>query len=405
MKKSRIIRSGFRVMQRHKLRSFFMMIGIVVGVLILTLVMSIGRGTEIKVMDGMKKLFSDSSILITAGGGKMKGTPLPFGKATTLTIADIEALRSDLPEIALWDPMQMIAEREVRFRGKSAATRIFGQSERSETVWNRGVTRGEYFDADAVASSSRVALIGVNLAAELFGDADPIGEPIQIGDVPFRVLGLLESLGTDPHGLDRDHEIIVPISTAMRRLMNVDYITAAKLIVKDPGRVEQTAVRVQEILRVRHHRAPAEVDDFQIITPVKVRDMIAGMNKLFNLLLPLIATIAIFVGGIIVANLMLVSVQERTGEIGLRKAVGARARDILWQFLMETTVLTLAGGVLGILAGSAAAYFAAGLMKIPYAVSWKAAAAGVVFSSLAGILAGVLPARRAAALDPVKILR
>jgi putative ABC transport system permease protein len=405
MKKNRMIFCGFRVMRRHKVRSFFMMIGIVAGVTILTLAMSIGRGTEKKVIGGLKKMFDDSNILISAGGARTKGAPMQLGQATTLTIADMETIQRDLPEVVLWDPVQMISGREVRYKGKSATTRIMGYSERSAGVWNRGAARGDYFDEEAVSGSARVALLGANLASELFGEDDPIGEQIQIGDIPFRVLGVLESWGTDPHGLDRDHEIIVPITTIMRRLMNVDYISSAKLVFRNPDQIEKTAVRIREILRDRHHLAPAEADDFQVMTPTQVRNIIAGMNRLFRIFLPLIALVSILVGGIIVANLMLISVQERTEEIGLRIAVGARPKDILWQFLLETTALTSAGGLVGVVVGISAARLASEMMKIPYAVSWTAVAAAAAISVAAGILAGVLPARRAAALDPVKTLR
>jgi putative ABC transport system permease protein len=335
----------------------------------------------------------------------MRGSPLPFGQATTLTLADIEELQAAIPDIEIWDPMQMIPEREVSYRNRDVFTRIVGESERAERVWNRGVVLGETLDRSSVASSARVALVGKRLAAELFDGADPIGEQITIAGVPFRVIGVLEEFGTDPHGMDRDHEIHVPITTIMRRLQNVDYIVGAKLLMKDPSQIESAATRVRELLRERHHLNAAEEDDFQIITPTQIRAMVASMGRVLNLFLPLAAAVAMLVGGVVVANLMLASIQERRAEIGLRRAVGARSRDIISQFLLETTMLTVSGGVLGVIVGVTAASVLASRMKLPSVISVEAVATGVVFSALVGLLAGVLPARRAAGLDPVKALR
>jgi putative ABC transport system permease protein len=405
MRFTKIARSSLRLMARHKLRSFLTMLGIVAGVMTLTLVSAIGAGTEARVLRMVAKLFDPSNILVTAGGGRLKGTPLPFGPNTTLTIADIEDLQREIPDITAFDPMQLVPDREVKHAGRSAFTRVLGGSERNERVWHRGAVRGETIDAAAVQSAARVAVVGQTLAGELFGEEDPVGREVDIAGIPFRVIGVLEALGTDPHGLDRDHEILVPITTLMRRVLNVDYISGAKLVVRDPALVEATAERVRAILRERHHLGAAEEDDFQIVTPTKVRQVVAGMNRLFNVFLPLLAVCLMTVAGVIVANLMLVSVEERTAEIGLRRAVGARSRDIFRQFAMEATLLTLAGGVAGALLGVAAAQVVARAISLPPIVPTAMLSAGVVLSGFIGLVAGLLPARRAARLDPVQALR
>jgi putative ABC transport system permease protein len=293
----------------------------------------------------------------------------------------------------------------VKYQENSDNIRVFGHSERAQRVWNIGVTRGEFFDGDAVTTSARVALIGTTAADTLFGDIDPIGEQIRIGTVPFRVIGILKQRGIDPHGWDRDNEILVPYTTAMRRLMNIDYVQTAKLLVKDPRKIERTAERITTILRERHSLAESEPDDFSILTPVQVQEMVSSANRIFNLFLPLIAGISLIVGGVIVANLMLISVNERTSEIGLRKAVGARSKDIQLQFLAETTVITLLGGIIGIVLGLVGSQAVSAVMKLPPSLSWEALALGVIFSTLVGLIAGVFPARRAASLQPVETLR
>jgi putative ABC transport system permease protein len=404
MKKSMMLKSSFRIMGSHKLRSFFMMIGMVIGVASLILVFSLGKGTEKKIMTSIERIFNSSNIFISAGRGKMMGGTQDGGPVTSLTVADVESLQQEVPNIVMADPMQTIT-REIRFEGKSVSATVWGNSERGPQVWNRGVTRGECFDREAVRSSARVALVGTTVVRELFGSRDPLGEQILVGNVPFRVLGILEPLGTDIHGSDRDNEINVPITTLMRRLLNVDYIAAAKLIVRDNGQTAETVKKISGILRERHQLAPAESDDFSILTPVQAKEMVAQAVKIFTLYLPLIAIMAMLIGGVIVANLMLISVNERTGEIGLRKAIGARSSDILWQFVTEAGVVALSGGLAGILLGLAGVRLLVMMMKLPFVISWPAIALGVFTSTAIGFLAGVIPARRAAALDPVETLR
>jgi putative ABC transport system permease protein len=405
MKATRIVRSGFRVMQRFKLRTFFMMLGILVGISALTLILSIGRGTQEKVMRNIEKVFDASSIMISAGASRMMGRPQIEGQVTTLRIEDFEALAEAIPMIAVWDPMQMMPEREVKYRDLSARLRILGHSPRAAEVWNRGAARGEFINEEHMATSARVALIGQQVVDELFPDTDPLGQQIRISNIPFRVIGVLETVGADPHGMNRDLEIYVPITTAMRRMLNVDYIAAGKLLIKDPERMEEVTEQVREALRSRHHLTAGEPDDFSIITPIEVKEMVQRALRVFNLFLPILAGISLLVGGGVVANLMLISVSERTAEIGLRKAVGARGKDILLQFLLESMLITAVGGLIGILVGIGGVRAMAGMMNIPITIPIQAVILGIVVPSLIGILAGLIPARRAAALDPVEALR
>jgi putative ABC transport system permease protein len=402
MKKSRIIKSGFRGMGRHKLRTFFMMLGIVVGIVALTVIFSIGQGTEEQVMSNVEKMFGANDILIAAGGAGMGPRQ---GPTDTFTIADLEAIAEEVPNVDMWDPLIMTPGREVVYKDKSATTSIWAHSPRAEIVWNRTVVSGQFFDDRDMESAARVALIGQELAEELFGDRDPVGEQIRIGNVPFLIKGVLELRGVDPHGMNRDHELWIPITTSMRRLLNVDTIANGKLRVKDASKIDETEAQVAAILRERHHLAPQEPDDFHLFTAVRIRQMVSGANRVFNLFLPLIAAISLVVGGVVVANLMLLSVSERIPEIGLRKAVGARSKDILLQFLMETTVVTFVGGVIGIVLGLAGVRIIASMMGIPFAISWQVLILAVLSSTIIGLLAGVFPARRAAAHQPVEALR
>lgn len=403
MSGARLALHALGAVRRHRLRSAFVMLGSFVGVVALTLVLSVGQGAERKVLATVRQLFGASSILVRAGGGRHMGGPRADGPR--LTLDDLRAIAAEVPGIEAWDPLRELPPTQVR-RGDAVRTaRVIGQSERSERVWDRGVSRGEYFDASDVAASARVALIGETVARALFGREEPLGQEVLVGQVACRVVGVLERQGTDAHGMDRDDEVVVPVSTAMRRLMNVDAISAAKLLVRDPAQVEAAAADVRRVLRERHALSADQPDDFIAMTPVQAQRMVARAQRVMFVFLPLVACASLLVGGAVASALLLGAVNERTGEIGLRRAVGARPADIHRQFLVEASITMLGGGLLGVLVGSAAAQAIAARLDLGLVLSWKAALAGAALSATTGLLAGVLPARRAAALEPAAALR
>ena len=327
MRYVRVPRQSLRTLTRHRGRAFLMMLGTFVGVSALTVLLAIGRGTQQQVLQRFDAFFGGSSVFIRAGGGRHR--PGAHGTSTaTLTVGDIRAVDSAMAQVVLADPMQLAGEREVTYGGRTSSIRVEGHSEAAEIAWNRSVTRGAYFTAADVSSAARVALIGEVVARDLFEGRDPIGEQIRIGTVPFQVIGVLAPFGIDPHGLDKDEEIIIPISTLMRRVRNVDYLMGARLHLTSGADPDAVMLQAADILRRRHGIGPGQEDDFSLFTPVQVQHMIQSSNRVFTLFLPLIAALAIVVGGIVVANLMFMTVHERRAEIGLRKAVGARARDI-----------------------------------------------------------------------------
>jgi putative ABC transport system permease protein len=403
MRTSRLVAHSFKAVTRFRLRSAFMMLGSLVGVAALTLVVSGGEAAERKILATVRQLFGGSSILVITGGGRLMGGPRPG--AARMTLADLEAVVGELPEVEAWDPQQGLSGESVRYGDLTATARVLGQSERWGRVWNRAVTRGEDIDAAAVAGSARVALLGETVARELFGDQDPLGAEVQIGAVRFRVQGLLERFGTDLHGMDRDAEVVVPISTLQRRVMNVDTIGGAKLLVKDPSQVEATAREVKRILRERHALSSGQPDDFTVITAVQVQGMVKKVERVLFVFLPLVAAVSLLVGSAVAASLMLASVSARVGEIGLRRAVGARPADIQLQFLLETAVTALGGGVAGLILGTIVAEWVARRFTLGPVFSWKAIALGLAAAAITGLLAGVAPARRAARLQPADALR
>ena len=402
MNTSRLLRDSLRSLRRHRLRSASIMIGSLVGVAALTFVLDIGQGIRRKMLTTVQQIFGDSSVVVVAGGMQLVDGPRP--DAARLTIDDIAAAAAAVPAVADWDPQQ-VQIASVRRAGNTATARVLGQSERAERVWARTVSRGRFFDAADVQLRERVALVGETLVRDLFGGADPLGAEIMVDAVPFTVVGVLERFGTDLHGMDRDNEIVVPVSTLMRRLANVDTISVAKLLIGDPTQNATAAAQIREALRARHALIQGQHDDFTLLTPSEVRQLLGKMQRIVTVYLPLASVVVLLVAGLIAATLMAGAVNARVAEIGVRRAIGACPADIARQFVAESAFTMLGGGLLGILLGSAAAQLLARRLDLGAVLSLRVALLGLALALVTGLLAGVVPALRAARLRPVDALR
>jgi len=404
MKTGRLIGVAFKQLGKNKLRSFLMMIGIVIGIIALTLVVSAGLGAQKRIMERVKK-FGLDSLMVFSGGGREMGRPSGEQPIANLKLDDAQALREEITVIKELAPFNRKSQAEIIFQDRYTTATIFGVTPAWVPVWDWDAREGEFIAAEDMDRMARVVVLGETVKQELFGDSNPIGEFIRVGNIQFEVKGIMEIKGTSPGGGDMDNRVYVPLTTFMRRVANVDYLAGIKVRLESHREIDRVALEIQSLMRERHRIAPGMPDDFTVRKPDEVKEMAERVAGTFNILLIIIAGISLIAGGVVVSNIMLLSVSERRKEIGLRKAVGAQRKHILFQFLIESTVVTLTGGALGILLGVAGTRLMVMLTGAPASVSWEIVAVGVFCSSLVGMIAGLQPARRASVLQPTEALR
>ncbi len=409
MKNLRIIRialSGIRMLNRYKLRSFFMMLGVVIGITALSVSLTLGKGIEKNIMTSVRKFFKPNNVVITSERiekeGMREGTD---GPNSSLRIPDAEAIAAQIEGVTGFDYLQILPEQDISWSDKHTTATVKGCRPEGEFIWNKPIASGRFFNDAELAGSGRVAVLGPKLAKTLFGEQDPIGQQFRIRDYPFTVIGVASSQGADPHGNDLDEELYIPITTLMRRLANVDYIMAIKFEFPTEEAGIEAAENIRQVLRERHALSADQADDFTLMTPVQVREIIDGFVRVFKVLIPVIAGISLLAGGIIIIVLMNMAVGQRSGEISLRKALGARNEDIGLQFIAETLVVVFVGGLTGLGLG----LFLSGLMSSKMGASFyippETIIIGLLLSLLTGFVSALLPARKAARMDPVSALK
>jgi putative ABC transport system permease protein len=402
----RTFKIAFRALGRNKMRSFLTALGIIIGVGAVIAMISIGEGAKRGIADRFASM-GTNLLFVSPGSQNQRGVHGGWGSMTTLKEDDALAIARECPAVMYVSP-SVSARAQTVYGNKNWNTSISGTGDRSPEVRNWDVEVGTYFDEAMVKSAAKVCVLGADVKTNLFEDEDAIGKVIRIKKIPFKVLGVLKKRGESGGFGSRDDMITIPYTTAMRRLQGIDYIQSADVRAVSTEAMPQAVVQIQELLRNRHRIAPGAEDDFTVRNMSEIAETAAQATQMMTVLLGSIAGISLLVGGIGIMNIMLVSVTERIREIGLRMAVGARERDILLQFLTEAIVLSLMGGIIGILVGVGSSKLLKNIKmfaSMNTVVSPESVILAFCFAAAIGIFFGFYPARKASRLDPIEALR
>ncbi|NOY58462.1 MAG: FtsX-like permease family protein [Calditrichaeota bacterium] len=405
MKIYRNLKISRRALLAHKMRTVLALLGIIIGVSAVIIMVAIGRGAQKEVLSKIEEMGTN---LIVVNAGQVRsfaGRRRQTGNVITLTLKDARAISLDCPSVHLTAPIQS-KKLQVKYSSLSTKTSVVGTTSEFQEIRNFHVRRGAFFTDEENRASLRVAVLGQTVVKNLFENEDPIGETIRIRKIPFEVIGEMEAKGVDINGVDQDDQIIIPINTALRRVFNLTYLNTIYVQAKNSRSINAAVEEVTGLLRERHHLTRhTKPDDFTIQNQADVLKTQKEATNTFTMLIGSIAAISLLVGGIGILAIMLMVIRERTNEIGLRMAVGARKKDIFIQFSLESSILTIGGGFLGIILG------VIGSITIGLFTTWSASlsipsiAVAFAFSLLVGIFFGVYPAHRASLLDPIEALR
>ncbi|MDQ3010437.1 MAG: ABC transporter permease [Acidobacteriota bacterium] len=400
-----IFRVAFRALARNKMRSALTMLGVIIGVASVIAMVSIGQGAQASVQQQIANV-GTNLLFIRAGsmntGGVRSGTDT--AGTNTLTVDDIEAIRRELPSVGMASP-SVNARAQIVFGNQNWNTQIQGVNEQFPDIRKWKIESGTFFTEGDVKTAARVVVIGKTIADNLFPGMDPVGQTMRVRELTFRVVGVLAPKGQDQGGRDQDDLLMAPYTTVQKKLLAITYVQFANASAISPEATKLAEQQITELLRQRHKLAANQESDFSVRNMTDIADAADETNRIMTMLLGSIAGVSLLVGGIGIMNIMLVSVTERTREIGIRMAIGARSSVVQIQFLIEAIVLSLAGGAIGIALGIAISVLIPKLLEWPTLISPMAIVGSVAFSAVIGIVFGFFPARKAAGLDPIEALR
>jgi putative ABC transport system permease protein len=394
---------AFRALRRNKLRSALTALGIIIGVGAVIAMVSIGNGAKAQVEQQIASL-GENVILIFSGSITSSGIRTGWGSAGTLKIDDAEAIRREVPGV-IGVSEEIVSTSQVSAGNQNWFTRIFGESPEYFDIRKWPLSDGAIFTPQDVRSANKVCVIGRTTATQVFGSENPIGQVLRIKGVPFLVTGVLTPKGLSPQGTDQDDIVVMPYTSAMKRVVGGSTLRGINVQVASPNDLAPAQQQITELLRQRHNIRPGRDDDFTVRNQQEIAEAATETSRVMSLLLGAIASVSLIVGGIGIMNIMLVSVTERTREIGVRLAVGAHGRDILTQFLIEAVTLSSIGGVIGIAVGLGASQVLSAVAHWPTLISLGSIIVAFFFSAAVGIFFGFYPAREAARLDPIEALR
>jgi putative ABC transport system permease protein len=398
-----VLRLAMRALARNKMRSILTMLGIIIGVGAVIASVAVGEGASEQIQQQISNL-GDNMIWVEAGGRAVNGVRTGSRGTKTLVRGDVKAISQQVPLVYncsghVDGPVQIV------YGNQNWFSQARGVSPEFLLVRRLGVARGASFSDDDVDHSANVCLLGQTIVDNLFGTADPLGQTIRVQNLPMRVIGVLTPKGQSPTGQDQDDTLIVPLTTMQKKIKGIDWLDDVMCSGTSPEAIKPAEQQIAGLLRERHHLRADEEEDFNLRHPAEIASARAESQRIMTILLASIASVSLIVGGIGIMNIMLVSVTERTREIGLRLAVGANESDVRMQFLGEATLLSLLGGAIGVIIGVVGSVAISSTLGWPTRIPVQALLIAVVFSAAVGVFFGFYPAYKASHLDPIEALR
>lgn len=398
----KIAGQSLEAVRAFKLRTVFCLLSVSLGIASLTVIVASTEGAYKTAFDIVES-FGPDALLLISGSEEARAVG---EREKTLTLDDVKALEEAFPEAYLIIPMTSIGGVTVSYKNQKYQTRVIGSSADYSSAWSWPVVQGSDITPEDVKGLKNVGLIGSHLAEQLFGDVDPVGKYILVKKIPVQIIGVLFTRGTTPTGANLDDRLVMPISTVMKKMQNeAKYVSAIRIRFVDQNRINKYEEEVKSFLRQRHRVPKGEPDDFRVISPKEIVRFLVALTGSLVVFLGVVGVISLVVAGFVLANLFLLSVKERTKEIGIRRSVGARRQDILVQFLGEAVMITTLGGLIGFALGYLSSQLLTLVAQFPIFFSWKAFAVGLLLSWLIGIAFGLQPASRAANLKPIEAIR
>src|SRR2546428_7868065 len=401
------VRVGLRALRRNTLRSLLTILGIIIGVAAVIAMVSIGQGASVAVQDQIARM-GNNMLIILPGSVTQGGVRTGFGGRSSLRVSDAKAMQRECPAVSAVTYLRRQVQ-QVVVGNQNWSTSISGGTPEYQTVRDWPLVAGRFLTKQDDESGAAVAVLGQTVIDNLFGPGqNPLDQVVRINNVPFRVIGLLTPKGQSTQGADQDDTVLIPFTTAERKVMGAAMLgTVGAIMVSavSPELIPEAERQLKALLRERHRLKRTQDDDFQIRNLADVAATAESTSQSISILLAIVASVSLLVGGIGIMNIMLVSVTERTREIGIRMAVGATRRDILTQFLLEAVVLSTLGGLCGVVLGVIGSQLVSTLAAWPTIVPLEAILLAVVFSGAVGVFFGFYPARTAAHLDPIEALR
>ena len=399
------LKIALRALRRNKLRSGLTALGIIIGVGTIIAMLGIGNGAKAQVEAQVASLGQNVIMVYPGSSSSGSGVKLGYGSSVTLTVDDAEAIDREIADAVAVSP-EVYSSAQLAAGNQNWKAKLFGEGPDYFEIRQWDVDEGEVFTEADLRSAAKIAVIGQTAAHQLFGEESPVGKTVRVQNVPFTIAGLLTEKGFSVKGHDQDNVLIVPYTSAMTRLLGKNTVLYGINVEASDGSVlSQVQEQITDLLRQRHRISSSKEDDFVVRTQQEIAETATATARTMTVLLGAIASVSLMVGGIGIMNIMLVSVTERTREIGIRMAVGARARDILRQFLVEAFTLSSLGGTIGIMLGISASKLLANLAQWPTLVSAGSVVVAFLFSAGVGIFFGYYPARKASQLDPIDALR